>query len=78
MRAPTSGSGVNAVVDLAGGTLFPRTFEWLASQGWLVLVGLAAGRTAELDLGVVLTRPLRIEGTARRSRAPRQARAGAL
>lgn len=69
VRAATSGAGVNAVVDLVGGTLFPRTLECLASQGRLVLVGLTAGRTAELDLGVVLTHRLRIEGTVLRSRS---------
>jgi NADPH:quinone reductase-like Zn-dependent oxidoreductase len=57
-------------VDLVGGVLFPRTLEALRRGGRLVLVGLTAGRRADLDLGLVLSRRLRIEGTVLRSRSP--------
>jgi putative PIG3 family NAD(P)H quinone oxidoreductase len=64
-----TGDGVHAVVDLVGGPLFSRTLELLRPRGRLVLVGLMAGRTAELDLGLVLRHRLRIEGTVLRSRS---------
>jgi putative PIG3 family NAD(P)H quinone oxidoreductase len=64
-----SGEGAHAAVDLVGGALFPRTLEALRRCGRLVLVGLTAGRRAEVDLGLVLNRRLRIEGTVLRSRS---------
>jgi len=67
LRAGTGG-GVHAVIDLVGGPLLPPTLTAMARQGRLVLVGLTAGRSAELDLGVVLSRRLRIQGTVLRAR----------
>lgn len=61
--------GAHAAVDLVGGDLFPRTLEALRVRGRLVLVGLTAGRKVELDLRVMLSRRLRIEGTVLRSRS---------
>ena len=63
-----TGGGAHAAVDLIGGSLFPRTLEALRPGGRLVLVGLTAGRTAEVDLGLVLRHRLRVEGTVLRSR----------
>ena len=63
-----TGGGAHAAVDLIGGSLFPRTLEALRPRGRLVLVGLTAGRTAEVDLGLVLRHRLRLEGTVLRSR----------
>jgi NADPH:quinone reductase-like Zn-dependent oxidoreductase len=64
-----SGEGVHAAVDLVGGRLFPQTLESLRRGGRLILVGLTAGRHADVDLGLVLSRRLRIEGTVLRSRS---------
>ena len=64
-----SGDGAHAAVDLVGGRLFPQTLEAMRPRGRIVLVGLTAGRRAEVDLGVVLNRRLRIEGTVLRSRS---------
>jgi NADPH2:quinone reductase len=69
VRGATNGVGVHAVVDLVGGPLFPTTLACLAERGRLVLVGLTAGATAEVDLGVILRRRLRIEGTVLRPRS---------
>jgi len=66
--AATDG-GVHAVIDLIGGSAFPETLATLRSGGHLVLVGLTAGRTAELDLGLVLRHRLHIEGTVLRPRS---------
>ncbi len=64
-----TGDGASAVIDLVGGPLFPAALAALAPQGRLVLVGLAAGRVAEVDLGLILSRRLRIEGTVLRPRS---------
>ncbi len=64
----TGGRGVDVVLDLIGGPLFGETLGALATRGRLILVGLTAGRSAELDLGVVLNQRLRITGTTLRSR----------
>jgi putative PIG3 family NAD(P)H quinone oxidoreductase len=68
-RDATGGAGADVAVDLVGGRQFPRTLDALAERGRLVLVGLTAGAAAELDLGVVLRRRLRIEGTVLRPRS---------
>lgn len=60
--------GVHAVVDLLGGSFLPRTLETLRTKGRLILVGLTAGRNAEVDLGLVMRQRLRIEGTVLRAR----------
>ncbi len=64
-----TGVGANAVVDLVGGPLIVETLAALAPRGRLVLVGLTGGRSANVDLGVILTKRLRLEGTVLRSRS---------
>jgi NADPH2:quinone reductase len=61
--------GAQAAIDLIGGSGFPATLDALAHRGRLILVGLTAGRRADVDLGVILRRRLRIEGTVLRSRS---------
>jgi NADPH:quinone reductase-like Zn-dependent oxidoreductase len=68
VRRATVG-GADAALDLLGGALFPRTLEALRPRGRLVLVGLTAGRKAEVDLGLLLRHRLRVEGTVLRSRS---------
>jgi putative PIG3 family NAD(P)H quinone oxidoreductase len=68
-REVTGGVGVDAALDLVGGSLFPRTLEALRDRGRLILIGLTGGGTAELDLGIILRRRLRIEGTVLRARS---------
>jgi NADPH:quinone reductase-like Zn-dependent oxidoreductase len=64
-----TGGGVNAVVDLVAGKTFPESLKTLASRGRVIVVGLTAGRSAELDLGLLLRKRLRITGTVLRSRS---------
>ena len=64
-----TGGGANAAIDLVGGALFAATLESLAMRGRVILVGLTAGRRADLDLGMLLRKRLRIEGTVLRSRS---------
>jgi putative PIG3 family NAD(P)H quinone oxidoreductase len=63
-----TGKGAHAAMDLIGGPLFPVTLEAMAPRGRVILVGLTAGRTAEVNLGVIMSKRLRIEGTVLRPR----------
>jgi NADPH:quinone reductase len=66
--AATAGKGVHAILDLLGGGYLSGNLSVLAVRGRMVLVGLPAGRIAELDLGTVLRKRLHIVGTVLRSR----------
>ena len=61
--------GANAAIDLVGGSMFASTLDAMASRGRVIVVGLTAGSRADVDLGVVLRKRLRIEGTVLRSRS---------
>lgn len=65
----TEGRGVDVVLDLVGGPFLEGNLTALAPRGRMIVVGLTAGRTAPLDMGVVLTKRLTLVGTAMRSRA---------
>jgi putative PIG3 family NAD(P)H quinone oxidoreductase len=69
VRERTGGEGVDLVLELVGGEHLPRHLQALAPRGRLVLVGLLAGRTCELDLAEVLRRRLRIVGSVLRGRS---------
>jgi len=64
--------GVNAILDLIGGAYFASSLELLAPRGRLILVGLTGGRTAELNLGMILNKRAQIIGTVLRSRPPEE------
>jgi putative PIG3 family NAD(P)H quinone oxidoreductase len=68
VREATQGRGVDVVLELVGGTYVPESLASLAEKGRLVLVGLLAGTRADVDLGVVLRRRLRVFGTVLRAR----------
>ena len=56
------------VLELVGGSYVPESLASLAEKGRLVLVGLLAGTRADVDLGLVLRRRLRVLGTVLRAR----------
>lgn len=68
VREATGGRGADLALDLVGGDWLPETLAALAPQGRAMLVGLVAGAKAQVDLGLVLTRRLRVTGTVLRSR----------
>lgn len=74
VRELTGGRGADLVLDLVGGEHLPSLLAALAPRGRLVLVGLMAGRTAEVDLGAILSRRLRVIGSVLRPR-PRDEKA---
>jgi NADPH:quinone reductase-like Zn-dependent oxidoreductase len=68
VRRETGGRGVDVVLDLVGGPFLEGNLKALAPRGRMVIVGLTAGRTASLDMGLVLNKRLTLVGTAMRSR----------
>ncbi|HVH44735.1 MAG TPA: NAD(P)H-quinone oxidoreductase [Labilithrix sp.] len=68
VRDATSGRGADVVLELVGGAYVPESLAALAERGRLVLVGLTAGPRADVDLGLVLRRRLRLFGTVLRAR----------
>jgi len=67
-----NGGGVDVVLDLVGGVYFRENLECLRPKGRLMLVGLTSGRSAEFDLGLALTKRLKIIGTVLRGRSPEE------
>jgi NADPH:quinone reductase len=67
--AATAGRGVDAIIDLIGGSALARHQACLASRGRLVLVGLLGGAAAPLDLSRVLMRRQRLCGLVMRNRS---------
>lgn len=68
----TEGRGVDAVLDLVGGPLLEATLPLLADRARVALVGTVAGHRVEIDLGTLLRRRVRLEGTVLRTRAPEE------
>jgi putative PIG3 family NAD(P)H quinone oxidoreductase len=64
----TDGRGADVVLELVGGNYVPESLAALRDKGRLVLVGLLAGTRADVDLGLVLRRRLRVFGTVLRAR----------
>lgn len=64
----TAGAGAHVVLDLVGGPYLEGNLQALAARGRMIVVGLTAGRTAQIDLGVLLRKRIRIAGTSLRAR----------
>ncbi len=69
VRHLTDGKGVDVILDLVGAKYFQANLESLSLQGRLILVGLTGGSKAEFDLGIALTKRLKIISTVLRSRS---------
>lgn len=67
--AATAGRGVDAIVDLIGGSALSRHQACLAPRGRHVVVGLLGGATAPLDLSRLLMNRQRLCGMVMRSRS---------
>jgi putative PIG3 family NAD(P)H quinone oxidoreductase len=61
--------GVAMILDPVGAAWLDDNLSALALDGVLVLIGLLGGRRAEVDLGRLLVRRLRIQGSTLRSRS---------
>lgn len=63
-----TGGGADVVLELVGGAYLSEDLSAVALRGRIVLVGLVGGRSAELDLGLVLRKRVHVLGTVMRSR----------
>ena len=64
----TDGAGVDVVLDPVGGPYLARNLEVLAPGGRLVVIGVMGGRSAELDLALLMNRRASVVGTTLRAR----------
>jgi putative PIG3 family NAD(P)H quinone oxidoreductase len=63
---------VNVILDIVGGPYLARNLAALAPDGRLVVISLQGGRTAELDLGALLTKRASVTATTLRARPTEQ------
>ena len=68
VRERTGSDGVNVILDVIGRDYWDANLRALAVAGRLVLVGLMGGAQAETNLGLMLSKRLRVFGTVMRSR----------
>lgn len=68
IKARSAGRGVDLILDPVGAAYLSRNIEVLAPGGRLVTIGVMGGRRAEIDLGMVLGRSLRLIGSRLRHR----------
>lgn len=68
VEAETDGAGADVILALVGGPYLSDNLRILARRGRMIVVGLTGGRKAEIDLGVLLRKRLRVVGTSLRSR----------
>lgn len=71
-RKATGGRGVDVVLDSIGGPYLDGNLRALADDGALVVIGLMGGAKAELPLGILLARRLRVIGSTLRTRSAGQ------
>jgi NADPH:quinone reductase-like Zn-dependent oxidoreductase len=68
IKARLRGKGVDLILDPVGASYLRRNLEILAPGGRLVNIGLMGGSRAEIDLGLVLGKSLRLVGSRLRPR----------
>jgi putative PIG3 family NAD(P)H quinone oxidoreductase len=68
VKEASQGQGVDLILDPVGGAYLKQNLDLLKENGRLINIGLLGGSTAELNLGAVLGKSLRIIGTRLRSR----------
>ena len=64
----TGGRGVDVILELVGAPHFPANLDVLAMAGRIVVVGVGAGSTIELDLMGLMRRRAVMHGTMLRAR----------
>jgi putative PIG3 family NAD(P)H quinone oxidoreductase len=68
IKAHAKGKGVDMILDPVGAAYLKRNLDTLAPGGRLVNIGLMGGSRAEIDLGLVLGKSLRLVGSRLRPR----------
>ena len=67
-----TGRGVDVVLDIIGAAYLARNLDALAPDGRLVIIGLQGGATAEINLGLTLSKRASVQATTLRGRPTEQ------
>jgi NADPH:quinone reductase-like Zn-dependent oxidoreductase len=70
VREATGGRGADVILDIMGAAYLGRNLSALATNGRLVVIGLQGGRSAELDLGLLMAKRATIAAATLRARPP--------
>ncbi|MBS4728172.1 NAD(P)H-quinone oxidoreductase [Mycobacterium sp. SM1] len=70
LREATDGAGADVILDIVGAAYLDRNIDALADDGQLIVIGLQGGARAELNLGKLISKRVRVIGTALRGRPP--------
>jgi NADPH:quinone reductase-like Zn-dependent oxidoreductase len=57
-----TGEGADLVVEVGGGETLPRSLQAVKAGGTIALIGVLAGRPAEVDVASILMRSVRVQG----------------
>ncbi len=68
VKKATEGRGADVILDLVGGAYVAEDIRAAANKARIMLIGLTAGRAAEVELGEILRKRLTIQGSVLRSR----------
>ncbi|MCQ6483097.1 zinc-binding dehydrogenase, partial [Vibrio parahaemolyticus] len=69
IKKVTGGKGVDLIIDFVGADYFQKNLDSAARDGRIVLLGLMSGsKLHDVDIGQLLFKRLRIEGSTLRSR----------
>lgn len=69
LRRLTAGEGVHLILDMVGGSYFPRNLQSLAVDGRLVQIAVQQGSEVSFNLAQLMTRRLMITGSTLRPRS---------
>jgi NADPH:quinone reductase-like Zn-dependent oxidoreductase len=67
-REATGGRGVDVILDIQGASYLARNIDALTTGGRLIIIGMQAGRRAEIDLGQLMAKRATVTATALRAR----------
>ncbi len=68
LKQATNDAGVNVILDMVGGSYLGRNVDLLAIEGRLVIIATIGGVKAELNLGPVMAKRVKVTGSMLRSR----------
>ena len=68
VRSATNGQGADLILDIIGAAYLERNLAALATDGRLAVIGMQGGIKAELNIGTLIGKRLKVIGTALRNR----------
>jgi putative PIG3 family NAD(P)H quinone oxidoreductase len=72
VKQSTHGKGVDVILDMIGGSYLARNLEALAIEGRLVIISSLGGARAEINLGMLMMKRLKMMGSTLRARSVAQ------